>query len=168
LDFVKNLGSFTIPQNRLNGAAITSAILSRVPESVRMASFGGSRTTPQRSVPSSPSDLGSPIRPRRPSLEPPGDILSTRGQYLSSLIRRRSFSSQKSDGFFDAECDDTASFRDRERPAVARARDLIGERRPSYNWYIHHLAAYTSAQHSSAGINHANSSGTSTINTRVH
>ncbi|KAL4884578.1 hypothetical protein BJY04DRAFT_168118 [Aspergillus karnatakaensis] len=100
-----------------------------------MASFGRSRSTPQASLPSSPSDLGSPIRPRRPSLEPQGDILSTRGQYLSSLIRRRSFSNQKSDGFFDAERDDTASFRDRaERPAVARARDLIGEGRPSYNW----------------------------------
>ncbi|KAL4864661.1 hypothetical protein BDV12DRAFT_9074 [Aspergillus spectabilis] len=108
-----------------------------------MASFGRSRTTPQRSVPSSPSDLGSPIRPRRPSLDPPGDILSTRGQYLSSLIRRRSFSNQKSDGLFDAEREDTATFRDRERPAVARARDLIGEGRPSYHWhqYYQHPSA---------------------------
>ncbi|KAL5334338.1 cation efflux family-domain-containing protein [Aspergillus crustosus] len=100
-----------------------------------MTSFGRSRTTPQRSLPSSPSDLGSPIRPQRPSLEPQGDILSTRGQYLSSLIRRRSFSNQKSDGFFDSEHEDAASVRDRvERPAAARARDLIGEERPSYNW----------------------------------
>ncbi|KAL4928481.1 cation diffusion facilitator family transporter [Aspergillus undulatus] len=105
-----------------------------------MASFGR-RSRPQFSVPSSPSDIESPIRPRRPSLEPQGEILSTRGQYLSSLLRRRSFSSSqslyRSDVFFDSDRDDTASFRDRsDRPASARARELIGEgaERPSYNW----------------------------------
>ncbi|KAL4969645.1 cation diffusion facilitator family transporter [Aspergillus stella-maris] len=105
-----------------------------------MSSYGR-RTRPQFSVPSSPSDAESPIRPRRPSLEPQGEILSTRGQYLSSLLRRRSFSSSqslhRSDGFFDTERDDAFSFRDRfERPASARARELIGEGRdrPSYNW----------------------------------
>ncbi|KAL2860292.1 hypothetical protein BJX68DRAFT_224846 [Aspergillus pseudodeflectus] len=106
-----------------------------------MASFGRSRTMPQFSDPSSPSDIDSPIRPRRPSLDPQGEILSTRGQYLPSLIRRRSFSTQKSDGFLDTERDETGSFRDRfERPALARAKDLIGEGKPSYNWqqYYHH------------------------------
>ncbi|KAL4741684.1 hypothetical protein BDV11DRAFT_182653 [Aspergillus similis] len=103
-----------------------------------MASFGR-RARPQFSVPSSPSDNESPIRPRRPSLEPQVDILSTRGQYLSSLIRRRSFSSSQSlyrpDGYIDPERNDTGSFRDRfEGPASARARELIGERRPPYNW----------------------------------
>ncbi|KAL2836093.1 hypothetical protein BJY01DRAFT_61213 [Aspergillus pseudoustus] len=96
---------------------------------------------PQHSVPSSPFDIDSPIRPRRPSLDPQGEILSTRGQYLPSLIRRRSFSTQKSDGFLDSERDEAWSFRDRnERPALARARDLIGEGKPSYNWqqYYHH------------------------------
>jgi hypothetical protein len=102
-----------------------------------MASFGRSRTMPQFSDPSSPSDIDSPIRPRRPSLDPQGEILSTRGQYLPSLIRRRSFSTQKSDGFLDTERDETGSFRDRfERPALARAKDLIGEGKPSYNWYL--------------------------------
>ncbi|KAL4911658.1 hypothetical protein BDW62DRAFT_196530 [Aspergillus aurantiobrunneus] len=103
-----------------------------------MASLGRSKTTPYFSVPSSPSDVESPIRPRRPSLEFQGDILSTRGQYLSSLIRRRSVSSQslqRPDGFFDTERDDTGSFRDWvEWPASVRAKDLIGEGRPSYNW----------------------------------
>jgi divalent metal cation (Fe/Co/Zn/Cd) transporter len=96
---------------------------------------------PQLSDPSSPSDIDSPIRPRTPSLDPQGEILSTRGQYLPSLIRRRSFSTQKSDGFLDTERDETGSFRDRpERPALARAKDLIGEGKPSYNWqqYYHH------------------------------
>ncbi|KAL4756930.1 cation diffusion facilitator family transporter [Aspergillus foveolatus] len=99
----------------------------------------GRRTRPQFSVPSSPSENESPIRPRRPSLEPQIDILSTRGQYLSSLIRRRSFSSSQSlyrpDGYIDTERDDTGSFRHRaEAPASVRARELIGERRPPYNW----------------------------------
>ncbi|KAL4778202.1 hypothetical protein BJX76DRAFT_366584 [Aspergillus varians] len=106
-----------------------------------MASFGRSRTRPQFSVPSSPSDE-SPIRPRRPSLDLQCDILSTRGQYLSSLLRRRSFSSQslqRSDGFFEPERDSTGSFRDwLERPASARARELIGEVKPSYNWQQHY------------------------------
>ncbi|KAL4994189.1 hypothetical protein BDV10DRAFT_10022 [Aspergillus recurvatus] len=103
-----------------------------------MASYGR-RARPQFSVPSSPSEHESPIRPRRPSLEPQVDILSTRGQYLSSLIRRRSFSSSQSlylpDGYIDPERDDTGSSRDRlERPPSVRARELIGERRPPYNW----------------------------------
>ncbi|KAL3479199.1 cation diffusion facilitator [Aspergillus californicus] len=101
---------------------------------------------PHFSVPSSPSpsDVESPIRPRRPSLDPQAEIFSTRGQHLPSLIRRRSFSAQRSDGFFDLERDDTGSFRDRtERPALARARELIGEGRPSYNWqqYYQHPGA---------------------------
>lgn len=101
----------------------------------RMASFGRSRNRAQFSVPSSPSDAGSPIRPRRPSLDLQGDILSTRGQYLSSLLRRRSFSSQS---LLDLDRDESLpSFRDwLERPASARARELIGDRegKPSYNW----------------------------------
>ncbi|BCS22521.1 cation diffusion facilitator family transporter [Aspergillus puulaauensis] len=100
-----------------------------------MASFGRSRNRAQFSVPSSPSDTGSPIRPRRPSLDLQGDILSTRGQYLSSLLRRRSFSSQS---LLDLDRDEShLSFRDwLERPASARARELIGDRegKPSYNW----------------------------------
>ncbi|KAL2813931.1 hypothetical protein BDW59DRAFT_27552 [Aspergillus cavernicola] len=109
-----------------------------------MSSFGRSRTMPYFSVPSSPSDIESPIPPRRPSLDPQGEILSTRGQYLPSLLRRRSFSTQKSDGFFESERDDTGSFPDRtERPALARARELIGEGKPSYNWqqYYQHPSA---------------------------
>ncbi|KAL4906214.1 hypothetical protein BDW74DRAFT_151523 [Aspergillus multicolor] len=102
-----------------------------------MASFGR-RTRPQFSVPSSPSDAESPIRPRRPSLEPQTDILSTRGQYLSSLIRRRSFSSSQSlyrSEYLDNDREEAVSFRDRfEGPASVRARELIGEDRPSYNW----------------------------------
>ncbi|KAL2808413.1 hypothetical protein BJX63DRAFT_37141 [Aspergillus granulosus] len=100
-----------------------------------MALYGGLKAVPRSSAPSSPSDIDSPIRPRRPSLDPQGEILSTRGQYLPSLIRRRSFSTQRSDGFLDPERDDSSPFWDRsERPALARARDLIGEGNPSYNW----------------------------------
>ncbi|KAL2868405.1 cation diffusion facilitator family transporter [Aspergillus lucknowensis] len=101
-----------------------------------MASFRRSRTPPHLPVSPPSSDTESPIRPRRPSLNSQGELLSTRGQYLPSLIRRRSFSTQRSDGFLDAERDDVTSFRDRvERPALARARDLIGEGRLPFNWH---------------------------------
>ncbi|KAI9368879.1 hypothetical protein BJX61DRAFT_190661 [Aspergillus egyptiacus] len=106
-----------------------------------MTSFGRSRTI-QHSAPSSPASSESPIRPRRPSLDPQGEILSTRGQYLPSLIRRRSFSNQSD--FLDSEHDGFGAFWDAiERPALARAKELIGEGRPSYNWqqYYKHASA---------------------------
>ncbi|KAF9893026.1 hypothetical protein FE257_012437 [Aspergillus nanangensis] len=70
----------------------------------------------------SPDPSESSIRPTRPTLEPEGEILSTRGQRLASLIRRRSISSQ--DDFF----------RPDESAPWERALRLIGDSRPIYNW----------------------------------
>ncbi|KKK19725.1 hypothetical protein AOCH_004814 [Aspergillus ochraceoroseus] len=94
------------------------------------------------SAPSGPDAL---IQPRRPSLDPQGEILSTRGQYLPTLIRRRSFSTQKSDVLRDNEFrDETASFRERiERPPLDRARELIGESTAIYNWHEYYQPPYT-------------------------
>ncbi|PWY80258.1 cation diffusion facilitator [Aspergillus sclerotioniger CBS 115572] len=76
------------------------------------------------------------IRPRQPSLNVDRDILSTRGQRLGGLIRRRSLSIQSTDGFdengrleesFPQDCGERP-------PAFERARRLIGDNRPIYSW----------------------------------
>jgi hypothetical protein len=77
------------------------------------------------------------IRPRRPSLEPEGEILSTRGQRLASLIRRRSFSAQSPDPYDDgARYDElTMSRNHMDVPPLERASRLIGDIKSVYNWY---------------------------------
>lgn len=69
------------------------------------------------------------IRPRRPSLEFEGEILSTRGQRLASLIRRRSISTQSPEPWDD-------STRYDELPPWERAKKLIGDVKSVYNWYV--------------------------------
>ncbi|GMF68839.1 unnamed protein product [Aspergillus oryzae] len=96
-----------------------------------MAWISRSDTMPQSSPPSSPALSSSyhSIRPRRPSLEIDGEILSTRGQRLASLIRRRSISTQSPEPW-----DDTP--RHDELPPWERAKKLIGDVKSVYNWYV--------------------------------
>ncbi|KAB8257715.1 hypothetical protein BDV32DRAFT_78891 [Aspergillus pseudonomiae] len=97
-----------------------------------MAWLSRSDTMPQGSPPSSPalSSSHQSIRPRRPSLEPEGEILSTRGQRLASLIRRRSFT-QSPEPWED-------SFRHDELPPWERAKKLIGDVKSVYNWQLYY------------------------------
>ncbi|KAB8072982.1 hypothetical protein BDV29DRAFT_176271 [Aspergillus leporis] len=80
------------------------------------------------------------IRPRRPSLEPEGEILSTRGQRLASLIRRRSFSAQSPDPYDDgARYDElTMSRNHMDVPPLERASRLIGDIKSVYNWHLYY------------------------------
>ncbi|PYH45499.1 cation diffusion facilitator family transporter [Aspergillus saccharolyticus JOP 1030-1] len=100
-----------------------------------MASINRSNTV---SIPtkSSPSHSDSFIRLRQPSLDLERDILSTRGQRLAGLIRRRSLSLYDSDGFEESDLwDESNTPRDRiDRPAFERAKRLIGDRSPLYRW----------------------------------
>ena len=77
------------------------------------------------------------IRPRQPSLDVDRDILSTRGQRLGGLIRRRSLSIQSTDGLDETDrLEESFSQGRGERPlAFERARRLIGDNRPIYHWY---------------------------------
>ncbi|KAE8421787.1 hypothetical protein BDV36DRAFT_280375 [Aspergillus pseudocaelatus] len=97
-----------------------------------MAWISRSDTMPQSSPPSSPALSSSyhSIRPRRPSLEFEGEILSTRGQRLASLIRRRSISTQSPEPWDD-------STRHDDLPPWERAKKLIGDVKSVYNWYMH-------------------------------
>ncbi|KAB8206825.1 hypothetical protein BDV34DRAFT_192838 [Aspergillus parasiticus] len=98
-----------------------------------MAWISRSDTMPQSSPPSSPALSSSyhSIRPRRPSLEIEGEILSTRGQRLASLIRRRSISAQSPEPW-----DDTT--RHDELPPWERAKKLIGDVKSVYNWQLYY------------------------------
>ncbi|PWY90203.1 hypothetical protein BO70DRAFT_377369 [Aspergillus heteromorphus CBS 117.55] len=73
------------------------------------------------------------IRPRQPSLDLDRDLLSTRGQRLGGLIRRRSLSIQSSDGFDELDRSDEVF-----RPPFERARRLIGDNRPIYRWQTYY------------------------------
>lgn len=101
-----------------------------------MVSTGRSSTVPPPST-SSPAHSDSFIRPRQPSLDLERDILSTRGQRLAGLIRRRSLSLYDSDGFDESDrWDESIAPRERmDRPAFERAKRLIGDRSPFYRWY---------------------------------
>ncbi|RAK71878.1 cation diffusion facilitator family transporter [Aspergillus fijiensis CBS 313.89] len=100
-----------------------------------MVSTGRSSTVPPPST-SSPAHSDSFIRPRQPSLDLERDILSTRGQRLAGLIRRRSLSLYDSDGFDESDrWDESIAPRERmDRPAFERAKRLIGDRSPFYRW----------------------------------
>ncbi|RAH45081.1 uncharacterized protein BO95DRAFT_154048 [Aspergillus brunneoviolaceus CBS 621.78] len=100
-----------------------------------MVSTGRSSTVPPPST-SSPAHSDSFIRPRQPSLDLERDILSTRGQRLAGLIRRRSLSLHDSDGFDESDrWDESIAPRERmARPAFERAKRLIGDRSPFYRW----------------------------------
>ncbi|KAB8232728.1 hypothetical protein ETB97_010467 [Aspergillus alliaceus] len=95
---------------------------------------------PQFSPSPSPALSGShhSIQPRRPSLEPEGEILSTRGQRLASLIRRRSISVQGREPYDDStRYDELAASRDyTEVPPLERAVQLIGDVKPIYDWQL--------------------------------
>lgn len=76
------------------------------------------------------------IRARQPSLDLEHDLLSTRGQRLGGLIRRRSLSVQSADNPYDSErLEDSIQDRGDRPVAFERARRLIGESRPIYRWY---------------------------------
>lgn len=75
---------------------------------------------------SSPSD--SPLRPRRPSLDPEREILSTRGQRLMNFLPSRTSSLALND------LDDDSSER---RLFLRRGPLLIGRSNPRYEWYPH-------------------------------
>lgn len=72
---------------------------------------------------------GSPrLRPRRPSLEPEREILSTRGQRIWSLLPDRESSTSLQD------LEERAS----EYPTyVRRGSHLIGHRNARYDWCVH-------------------------------
>ncbi|GKZ31660.1 hypothetical protein AbraIFM66950_000349 [Aspergillus brasiliensis] len=78
------------------------------------------------------------VRARQPSLDLEHDLLSTRGQRLGGLIRRRSLSVQSTDNPYDSDRLDDSFPQDRgDRPlAFERARRLIGESRPMYRWQL--------------------------------
>jgi hypothetical protein len=88
---------------------------------------------PQLSAPS-PAPSESSIQPTRPSLEPEGEILATRGQRLASLLRRRSVSSQGHEFDDHIRPEEGQGPRDADTP-WERALRLIGDSRPIYNWY---------------------------------
>ena len=99
-----------------------------------------SSTHRSSTVPPTPSSLprsDSFIRARQPSLDLEHDLLSTRGQRLGGLIRRRSLSVQSADNPYDSDRLDESFPQDRgDRPlAFERAKRLIGESRPIYRWY---------------------------------
>ncbi|GLB09713.1 hypothetical protein AtubIFM57258_005640 [Aspergillus tubingensis] len=98
-----------------------------------------SSTHRSSTVPPTPSSLprsDSFIRARQPSLDLEHDLLSTRGQRLGGLIRRRSLSVQSADNPYDSDRLDESFPQDRgDRPlAFERAKRLIGESRPIYRW----------------------------------
>ncbi|KAE8145095.1 hypothetical protein BDV25DRAFT_170817 [Aspergillus avenaceus] len=104
-----------------------------------MAWLTRSGSMPQFSPSFSPAPSDSnhhSLQPRRPSLEPEGEILSTRGQRLAGLIRRRSLSVQGRsvyDGSSSRE--DNVARRDHsEALPWERAKQLIGDVKPVYNW----------------------------------
>lgn len=78
---------------------------------------------PLSSSPASPSPI---LRPRRPSLEPEREILSTRGQRLVNLLPSRTSSLALHD------LDDDISER---RLILRRGSLLIGRSNPRYEWY---------------------------------
>lgn len=75
---------------------------------------------------SSPASLSPILRPRRPSLEPEREILSTRGQRLVNLLPSRASSLALHD------LDDDISERQR---ILRRGSLLIGRSNPRYEWY---------------------------------
>jgi hypothetical protein len=76
---------------------------------------------------SSPTESHSPVlRPRRPSLDPEREILSTRGQRLLNLLPSRTSSLALHD------LDDDTSDR---RLFLRRGSLLIGCSNPRYEWY---------------------------------
>lgn len=75
---------------------------------------------PLSSTPESPI-----LRPRRPSLDPERDILSTRGQRLLNLFPSRTSA-------FGPDLDDEHSER---RVFLRRGSLLIGHSNPRYEWY---------------------------------
>ncbi|KAL4897191.1 hypothetical protein BDV59DRAFT_85842 [Aspergillus ambiguus] len=111
-----------------------------------MASISRSSTMPQlsaaASVPSAPSPVPSnsecAIRPTRPSLEPEGEILATRGQRLASLIRRRSVSSQGREFDDSFRPDESIFAREQADSPWERALRLIGRSRPIYDWQLYY------------------------------
>ena len=78
---------------------------------------------PILSPPSSPSPV---LRPRRPSLEPEREILSTRGQHVLNLFPSRTSSLALHD------LDDDTPER---RLILRRGSLLIGHSNPRYEWY---------------------------------
>ncbi|PYH92076.1 hypothetical protein BO71DRAFT_384280 [Aspergillus ellipticus CBS 707.79] len=101
-----------------------------------MGSLSRSSTMPFSSSSPRPDSF---IRARQPSLDLDRDILSTRGQRLGGLIRRRSLSIQSSDGFDELDRDEPFLCRDRAgRPPFERARQLIGDCRPIYRWQLYY------------------------------
>ncbi|KAF7593605.1 hypothetical protein BBP40_011123 [Aspergillus hancockii] len=107
-----------------------------------MAWNSRSNTVPQFSRSSSPalSESFHSIRPRRPSLEPEGEILSTRGQRLASLIRRRSISAQSPEPYDDGARYDghVVSRSHTDIPPLERATRLIGDVKSVYNWQLYY------------------------------
>lgn len=101
----------------------------------KMSSTHRSSTVPPTLSSSPRSD--SFIRARQPSLDLEHDLLSTRGQRLGGLIRRRSLSVQSADNPYDSDRLDETFPQDRgDRPlAFERAKRLIGESKPMYRWY---------------------------------
>ncbi|RAL01764.1 cation diffusion facilitator family transporter [Aspergillus ibericus CBS 121593] len=99
-----------------------------------MSSANRSSTVPPHLSSSFPRS-DSFIRPREPSLDVDRDILSTRGQRLGGLIRRRSLSVQSTDVFGEIDPEDPYPHDREERPLVfERARRLIGDNSPIYHW----------------------------------
>ncbi|KAA8646322.1 hypothetical protein EYZ11_008449 [Aspergillus tanneri] len=98
-----------------------------------------SNSTPQF-PPSSPPLSPDSIQPRTPTLAREGEILSTRGQSLARLIRRRSVSVQSrddQDGGFQQD-DLVTPWERMDKVPLERARRLIGNIKPMYNWQWHY------------------------------
>lgn len=93
----------------------------------------------------------SPLRPRRPSLDPEREILSTRGQRLMNFLPSRTSSLALND------LDDDSSER---RLFLRRGPQLIGRSNPRYEWYLHTpifvLDALLIGTEGSATIDHPN------------
>ncbi|KAI9043738.1 cation diffusion facilitator family transporter [Aspergillus affinis] len=90
---------------------------------------------PHFSAPSSPAQ-SEPLQPRRPILSREGELLSTRGQSLAALIRRRSLSISSPDGLEGGLYQDEAimPWERMDKVPLDRARRLIGNIKPMYNW----------------------------------